>query len=311
MECLLAKRAALRRNEAETYRSSRVKVCMSRKHVEYLVKFVDYADPCWVCECDIGESALLKGLKADQEVATSAPAVQAAAERRADTLEWRLHHQARPADSLPPSARTRHAGQQAADLQSKESGDFKDGGEWAREVGCNNLKESQYELKNERTAGILALVSSCGLFVAVDELIGAESLTQVHLFLFAVFFIAKVPPPKVLAYDDACHLLKFWQLREAKSAFVQWLFHHQKMQLVVDRFHFRNHDAPFCRKWVDPSKCNALHHNTQTEAAEQSFSWLARSKHMFCSMNEGAFQFMMIHLLSMRNSTLVGKPLHV
>ena len=78
---------------------------------------------------------------------------------------------------------------------------------------------------------------------------------------------------------------------------------------VVDRFHFRNHDAPFCKKWVDPWKCTALKSNTQTEAAEQSFAWLGRSKHMFLNMNEGRFQFMMIHLLSMRNAALVGRRL--
>ena len=140
----------------------------------------------------------------------------------------------------------------------------------------------------------------------VDELVQCESLKQVHSFLFAVFCIHGVPPPEVLAYDDACHLLRFWQLRQHSSKFLQWLLSFKRVQLVVDRFHFRNHVGKFCKQWVDPGKCTALGSHTQTEAGEQSFSWLARSKHTFRHMSEGKFQFMMLHLLDERNQYLVS-----
>lgn len=154
---------------------------------------------------------------------------------------------------------------------------------------------------------MLALISSCGIFLAVTELIGSESLKQVHTFLFAVFFIHGVQPPEVLAYDDACHLLRWWQLRAHLSIFIRWLLSHKKVQLVVDRFHFKNHVGKFCKQWVDPAKCAALGPKTQTEAAEQSFSWLARSKHTLRHMTEGRFQFMVLHLMEQRNQWLVKK----
>lgn len=118
-----------------------------------------------------------------------------------------------------------------------------------------------------------------------------------------------VMPPAVLAYDDACHLLKFWQLRTGISTFVSWLLSVRKLKLVVDRFHFKNHVGAFCKRWVDPSKCAELSESTQTEAAEQSFSWLARSKHMFRKMSQGRFRFMLLHMLHERNQFLLQVPI--
>ena len=303
VEKLLGCRPVLKRNETQTYRSRSVKHCMRSKHKEYLVKFVDYDEQTWVCQCDIGSAALQRGVESE------APEPSVSQEVRAqDTNEWKGRHSGR-FDNGPPSGRTRHAGKRAAELSGAASGDFKTSGADA-DVECQTLKENQYgpgQFKHT-TAGILAMVSSCGLFLAADELIGAESLTQVHLFLYALFFIHGVKPPEVLAYDDACHLLHFWQLREARSKFVQWLLRFKKVLLVVDRFHFRNHIGKFCKLWVDPSKCAKLGELTSTEAGEQSFSWLARSKHTLRGMNEGRFQFMTLHLMHERNKWLIAQP---
>ena len=65
---------------------------------------------------------------------------------------------------------------------------------------------------------------------------------------------------------------------------VNWL---DQVELVVDRFHYRNHNANYCRKFVDPHKCEALRFDDNTEAAESAFSWLARSKHIFRTMIGG------------------------
>ena len=89
---------------------------------------------------------------------------------------------------------------------------------------------------------------------------------------------------------------------------MQWLLQYKRIKLVVDRFHFKNHVGEFCRKWVDPAKCPELGPRTQTEAAEQSFAWLARSKHTFRHMTEGRFQFMVLHLMEERNKWLISQP---
>ena len=309
VEKLIESRPARKKNEDTTYRTKRVKECMTKNHKEYLVKFVDYEEECWVCQCDIGRDALAAGCSerrpADSEQLRKE-------ERERDSAQWRAKHIEVAAACVegPPSARTRHAGERAADMQDANQGELRPTLQ-DDTVECNNLKEDQYAGMIKRTtAGVLALVSSCGLFLAVDELIGSESLKQVLTFLYAVFCIHGITPPKVLAYDDACHLLRWWQLRSYMSKFIRWLLDEKKVQLVVDRFHFKNHVGIFCKKWVDPEKCSALGPKTQTEAAEQSFSWLARSKHTLRHMNEGKFQFMVLHLMEQRNQWLVKRGVH-
>lgn len=330
VEKLVDKRAALLRNALETYRTKRVKECMRLKHNEYQVKFVGYDNLYWTCQCDINKAALEAGVEAAPgskvEAARKASEQKRAAdrERKRDTEEWMQKHTVTDASGAlsdtaapdptssnsegPPSSNTRHAGVRAAALQNTSTGDFENSNQGMSDVGCNNLKELQYAGEIRRTtAGVLALVSSCGLFLAVDEIVANESLRCVHAFFYAIMYLHQVAPPKVIAYDDACHLLRFWQLREAKSTFVSWVL--KSLELVVDRFHFRNHVGKFCKMWVDPSKCEALSDDSQTEAAEQSFSWLARSKHMFRGMSKGRFQFMLLHLLHERNQYLMQVPI--
>ena len=86
---------------------------------------------------------------------------------------------------------------------------------------------------------------------------------QVHRFLKKVFFKWKLPVPKVLAYDDACHLLRFLRNRAGErkhqygySDFAWWLLHYKKVKLVVDRFHFKNHKALFCKRYARSSAHN-------------------------------------------------------
>ena len=124
----------------------------------------------------------------------------------------------------------------------------------------------------------------------VRELYGSESLTQVMLAMLDVFANPDfaLPLPDVIAYDDACHLLKFLQgKRDKGSTFAGLLL--RKITFVVDRFHFRNHVSPWCKLYVNPKKAEDdgfLAKETNTEAAESSFAWLARSKHIFRKMNE-------------------------
>jgi hypothetical protein len=100
--------------------------------------------------------------------------------------------------------------------------------------------------------------------------------------LYEIFFAYNIPPPRVLAYDDACHLLKYLQNREDRSDFAKWLLAHVKF--VVDRFHWLNHKGSrvpncFCALNVNPHKCAELGPKANTEAAEQ-VSFRCRYKSM-------------------------------
>ena len=198
------------KTQGETHRTQGVKKCVRSHHKQYLVKFVEYATPEWVCLCDIGEEALEDGV---EESAAALPAASnsktATAERAQDTSTWKGKHSGQTDGNDPPSVRTRHAGKRAAELGNAAVGDFQSSDN-DHNIECKTLKEDQYagEIKNT-TAGVFAVVSSCGLFLAVDELHGSESLTQVHLILFALFMIHQITPPDVIAYDDACHMVSW------------------------------------------------------------------------------------------------------
>ncbi|EOD21851.1 hypothetical protein EMIHUDRAFT_255200 [Emiliania huxleyi CCMP1516] len=219
-----------------------------------------------------------------------------------------------PPPVAPPVAEPPHAGEFAADPERKDDGDFDsaEGSDLAAvvlEVPCNNLKENQYaDMKKRTTAGVLATLASCGLFLSVDELAVAESLKQVHQSVHSLLTTPGVVPPKVLAYDDACHLHGFWHRRRPCSPWLCWLL--STIKLVVDRFHFRNHNAEYCRRHVDPHKCKELRPDDNTEVAEQGFAWLARSKHVFRTMNESRFLFTILRLMHMRNRYTAGMPFH-
>ena len=196
-------------------------------------------------------------------------------------------------------------GKKSASLAEKIAGDFNIPTSERKELealACNTFKE-----QHSTSAGILALVSSCGLFLAAKEIFGSESLTQVHLFLFEAFFVhgLKDSAPQVFAYDDACHLLKFLKNRVEKSIFAHWLLKVMKIWIVCDRFHFPNHKDPWCKKHVDPAKCKApAFSKANTQAAEQAFSWLAGAKHLFRHMNEARFFFQMLRMMHLRNQWL-------
>ena len=197
--------------------------CTRAKKPMYKVRWLGWAPAydSWVCQCSVGQAAL------DEYAAQRASA--------------------RPKKKV---GRLAAAWDAALDQCQANEGDFavsaKDEISF-NEVACDCLKEFQYAEKKQTTAGILALVSSCGLFLKMDEIFGSESMSQVYLFLYDTFYLEQVPPPKVLAYDDACHLSKFLinRIQDKNSAFAEWLILDSKagVKIVCDRFHFPNHKS--------------------------------------------------------------------
>lgn len=61
----------------------------------------------------------------------------------------------------------------------------------------------------------------------------------------------------VICYDDACHLKKFCRnpVRSNNTDTAKKL---ANMEIVCDRFHFRNHVDKWCRRNCNPHDCVAL-----------------------------------------------------
>ena len=256
------------------------RACVKAKKRMFLIKWVgwDASHNQWVCEHDVGRSAITEY---DEERAAVA-AAQRRPQRHAGTLA---------AACLAASG----GGTNDFVITAKDEESFK-------ECCENNLKEFQYAQKKHRTAGILALVAGCGLFLKIDEIYGSESITQLHHFLFEAYHKNGIKKPKVLVYDDACHLKKFL-LNRPNSILCRTLL--RGMEIVCDRFHFPNHTSKWCKANVDPAKCTVPGFDkANTQAGEEAFAWLARSKHIFHSMNEARFLFLMLRLAHLRNTFL-------
>ena len=139
----------------------------------------------------------------------------------------------------------------------------------------------------------------------MKEIFGAESLTQVNAFLFEAYHMNKIVSPKVLVYDDACHLKKFCQNRP-QSPLCQWIL--GAFPICCDRFHFPNHTSVWCKANVDPAKVKVDGFSkANTQSAEQAFAWLSRSKHIFRHMNQARFFFLLLRLAHLRNKNLVRR----
>ena len=86
--------------------------------------------------------------------------------------------------------------------------------------------------------------------------------------------------------------------------------HRSFVAVVCDFFHFPNHKSEWCKKNVNPKKCTVPGFSeSNTEAAEQAFAWLAQSKKVFRHSNEARFLFLMLRLAHLRNKQLCKKQL--
>lgn len=255
--------------------------CARANLMRFKVSWVGYPpeEDSWVCECNVGKAVV---------------------------DEWK-------AKKAAARLATKHAGQLAAANANAASGDFNMSVEERNEItdatACACLKDL-HETDHICTAGILAMVSSCGLILAASEIYGSESLTQVHLFLYQVFFLHGLEPPQVLAYDDACHLSMYLLnrlQRFGRSALAVFILLHVKMKIVVDKFHWRNHTGKFCRENNNPYECPMIK-GRRTERCEETFQWLSGGKHIYRKMNEAHFMFTMLRMMHHRNVYVASLP---
>jgi hypothetical protein len=230
------------------------RACTRQKKLRLLVSWVGYpeSDNSWVCECNAGK-AVVEEWKEKQQAAKAAKAVErkeAAAAAKAAREE--------------AANRAVFEGHRAAANLHAATGDFNMSAAERQEIldatDCKCLKDVH---SNHRaaTAGIVACVSSCGLILAAMEMTGSESLTQVHLFLYTLFFIHQLQPPAVLAYDDGCHLSMFLLNRLGRfgtSILSVFLLQLHKVKIKVDKFHWKNHTGTFCKRNNNPYECKEL-----------------------------------------------------
>ena len=109
-----------------------------------------------------------------------------------------------------------------------------------------------------------------------------------------------------LAYDNMCNLDK---LKASKQLLpfeppINKVWHDVKK--IIDVFHFANHVSPACKEKYSPDKVKKAHPHWNTQAGEQTFTWLSRFKHIVCSMPKTHHLFY-IHRMVMRRNEYTSK----
>ena len=116
----------------------------------------------------------------------------------------------------------------------------------------------------------------------------SESPSQVFLiliqWLLSLVRTTGEIPPVTLAYDNMCNLERLHVARRPlplpKPYDKLWL----NVKKIIDVFHFKNHISPVCKELYSPAQLKADNPGFNTQAGEQTFTWITRFKHILVSV---------------------------
>ncbi|CAF4143071.1 unnamed protein product [Rotaria magnacalcarata] len=175
-------------------------------------------------------------------------------------------------------------------------------------TGCRTIKERSdlYVQKCTRSLGIIALVSNCRIITSFSELYRSETIREIiNLFAITIRVAGQLAPTCV--YDDGCHLVKYIKNHiGADLSQTPAMLLLDSTPISVDRSHFRNHVGTFCRKTMNPDK-NPLLKDVNTQAAEQTFSWLKQYAQIISNLNYQRAPLFMLVLFHLKNLSKVKR----
>ena len=173
-------------------------------------------------------------------------------------------------------------------------------------------KQSNVKRFYATTAGIMAIVKPCGIIMDCRELYTCESSSQLFVQLLKL-----VDEPGVaisyIGYDRACEFVPFLRNLSAKGN--EGAKKLLEKEYLVDNFHIAGHTTEAC----DPNSPHCEYHhslekfseikNANTEAAEQTFSWLKRYKSVVKYMTAQKFRFFMYSIIKAHNINIHNKSM--
>ena len=162
-----------------------------------------------------------------------------------------------------------------------------------------------------RTWGLLVFNRSCVQVVDFEELFGSESLSQVVFCLLKLLHDCPTLLDQLtcMAYDDACHLLRFLELRRDVRQYADIVDRVDagRLAMFVDEAHFNfsHKDDTFCQTRTNPFLYGEVRKGQNGEAAEQSNAWLSRFKLIVRQMTPARYRFFMLCMFWRRNERIV------
>ncbi|KAK3261948.1 hypothetical protein CYMTET_29173 [Cymbomonas tetramitiformis] len=224
-----------------------------------------------------------------------------------------------PRGARPPEipALAEEARQRVGLLDPRAQSFLQEDGSEKVSVDCSTTKGDWSKAKQVharfRSAGLFALVSPCGVILLVRELYGTESISQVVVILLS-FFRRINRVPRLIGYDDGCHLHGFIHLAKRVQMWSGnvWWAALMTIKVFIDRFHHPNHVDAWCKKYMSPERADILPEmrgtnpdgspwKVNTEICEQTFSWMRDYKSITSHMNEPRFKWFLLRMCWMKN----------
>ena len=135
----------------------------------------------------------------------------------------------------------------------------------------------------------------------------SESPSQVYLFLvnFLLKRLENVPQTDwnqiFIAYDNMCNLDRMQAATEELPLPEPYNKLWHSVSKIIDVFHLRNHKRKECHVKYNPQALKEIHPHYNTEACEQTFSWLARYHKILSSLPKVHNHFFLHRLIKRRN----------
>lgn len=104
-----------------------------------------------------------------------------------------------------------------------------------------------------------------------------------------------------LAYDNMCNVCKLKVSRKPLPLPAPYDRCWESITKIIDKFHHRNHVNPECRVKFSPDAVKEANPSFNTQAAEQTFTWVSRFKHILCAMNKVHHLFYLHRMVRRRN----------
>ncbi|KAJ7674269.1 hypothetical protein B0H14DRAFT_3687488 [Mycena olivaceomarginata] len=165
------------------------------------------------------------------------------------------------------------------------------------------------KLGRQRTHNEQTLIRPCGVFHARATMYGAEAVSNVLLFVQAVFSVPAAHKPEHLMYDTNCDAKQ-----QVNANPVQWAWF-KDMGMCVNIWHFLNKHAvthQFCQEHCNPADYPELLGPDgkwffNTSVAEQTNVWLGGYHSMCREMLPVKYNFFLDEMIRLRNEAVVAK----
>jgi len=135
----------------------------------------------------------------------------------------------------------------------------------------------------------------------------SESPSQVFVFLvnFLRTKLEGIPTEKwsniFIAYDNMCNIEKMKVTKNELPFPAPFNEMWHKVSKIIDTFHLKNHKREQCHKLYNPKKLKEIHPSYNTQACEQTFSWLGKFHKILSSMPKTHNNFFLHRLVKRRN----------